>query len=375
MLDNLPRNSNFTDREHALDTIADTLLLPSSPFTASKVEGPRVFALCGLGGIGKTEIAIELAHRYQNNFDAILWAQADSHEALENSVWQMLVRLGLQEQFGSRNPAENKEVLRNWLSDPWKPITIVGDDLRASPFQRFRASWLLVFNGADDPLILQEFCSLHHGAILVTSRNPLAKTVFPILPAGLDRQSLEKQEGNLLLKRWTIGKRYDIIQVENLFEILGGFPLAIFQMAMISVSRILSLEEIYKLYNWPTQHSNLHNVAFESTTSSYLYNLATVWQLEMLRPAARTLLEIITFLDLKEIREQLFDNIHHNHRVLDFSKDPASFHEVRNELMQSYLVDGNEEGINLTIHGIVQDVAISKLESNRFDSLFSFTVF
>lgn len=374
-LDDLPRNHNFTGREDALRAIADTLLLPKLPATASQVEGPRVFALCGMGGIGKTDTAIAFAYRHRDDFDVILWAHAGSRDALETSLWHMLLQLGLRDQSNDCRSEANKETIWSWLSDPWKLATELESDLEAAPLQRSRATWLLVLDGADNPLVLQDFRSLDCGAILITSRDPSAKTILSKKPAGLDLGRLQKHEGTSLLKKLTNETDYDDTAAENLVEILGGLPLAIFQMATISVSRKLSLREMYKLYNRPNQHANLHTASVEPTTYAYPHNLATVWKLETLGPGAKTILDTFSFLDPNKIQERLFDKIYHDIGVLSVPKGPASFNEARDELMRSSLVKRDQEGIDLTIHGVVQDVAIAKLESNKFDSLFCFTVF
>ena len=41
-----------------------------------------IHAISGLAGMGKTQIAIEYAHRYFSEYDAVLWAKADSLDAL-----------------------------------------------------------------------------------------------------------------------------------------------------------------------------------------------------------------------------------------------------------------------------------------------------
>ncbi|KAL8992914.1 MAG: hypothetical protein Q9188_007466 [Gyalolechia gomerana] len=375
MLDNLPCNPYFVGREYALEAIGETLLPLRDTSTTSEIGNLKVFALCGMGGIGKTEIAVEFAHRRKNEFDTVLWAQAGSPDALERFLWQIAVRLGLQDPSENRDPVANKEALRSWLSDPWKPVALFENYTELSPFQRFRATWLLVFDGADDPLIFQDFWPLHRGSILITSRDPSAKTIFPTMPAGLDLQRLQKDEGALLLKRLTNRAVDEDTAADNLGQILGGLPLAISQIAKISFSCDLSLEEIYRLYNQPIQHPNLHSASIASNPCVYPYKLATVWKMETLSPAAKTLLDILSFLDPAQIREQLFTNIYHDHGVLGFPKDRASFRGARSELMRSSFVKWNKEEFDLTLHGVVQDVANAKLEDDRFNALFSFTVF
>ncbi|KAL9028663.1 MAG: hypothetical protein Q9196_003006 [Gyalolechia fulgens] len=375
LLHDVPRDTDFVGREHALNAVGEVLLPPRGASMCSGVEGPKVFALCGMGGIGKTEIAIEFAHRHQSRFDAVLWARACSPDTLAKSFWEIVVRLGLEEPCNKGDPEANKQTLRSWLSNPWKPVAVSDADPECSPFQRCRATWLLVLDGADDPLILQDFWPLRSGSILITSRDPSAKVIFSAAPAGLDLQPLQTDVGALLLKFLTNRVEDGYAAAEDLTKLLGGLPLAVSQIAKISVSRKLSLVEMYRLYNEPSEHANLHDASDELDLSVYPYTLATVWKMETLSPEAKTLLDVLGFLYPGQVREALFTDMYHDHGVLDFPSDPASFPKARNELMRLSLVKWNQEGIDLTIHRVVQDVVIAKLEAGRFNALFSFTVF
>src|SRR5438874_2619019 len=83
------RNPLFTGREDVLKHLYTTL-------RAGKTTA-LTQAISGLGGIGKTETAIEYAHRYQDDYDTIMWVKADSRETTMADFVTMAHRLNLPE--------------------------------------------------------------------------------------------------------------------------------------------------------------------------------------------------------------------------------------------------------------------------------------
>src|SRR5215469_15084627 len=69
-----PRNPFFTGRDEVLTRLA-TALRPSTVAVQTQ-------AISGLAGVGKTQIAIEYAYRFQEDYQVVLWAQADTREVL-----------------------------------------------------------------------------------------------------------------------------------------------------------------------------------------------------------------------------------------------------------------------------------------------------
>jgi len=81
-----PRNPFFTGREELLTRLTTTL--KTGPATA--LTQPQ--AISGLGGIGKTQVAVEYAYRSHANYQAVLWVRADTRE---NVVSDFVIIAGL----------------------------------------------------------------------------------------------------------------------------------------------------------------------------------------------------------------------------------------------------------------------------------------
>jgi hypothetical protein len=140
-----PRNPNFTGRADLLDQLHQRL----HPGQATAVVQVQAQTLHGMGGVGKTQLAIEYAHRHAGGHDLIWWVAAEQPVAIPGQLVTLARRLGLPE-----HPDQAETIGALW------------DALR----QRDR--WLLIFDNAEDPADLRPWWPPDSGRVLVTSRNP-----------------------------------------------------------------------------------------------------------------------------------------------------------------------------------------------------------
>src|ERR1700722_15123704 len=98
------RNKNFTGRDGILDRVREgassrvTAVLPESgPRSSGSDPGnPIPQGVHGLGGVGKTAIAIEYAYRFQSDYDLVWWIAADQLLTGRGSLADLALRLGLE---------------------------------------------------------------------------------------------------------------------------------------------------------------------------------------------------------------------------------------------------------------------------------------
>ncbi|MGW0790846.1 FxSxx-COOH system tetratricopeptide repeat protein [Streptomyces sp. NPDC002911] len=195
-----PRNPGFTGRSLVLERMRDQL------GGGMAVVLPQPQTLYGLGGVGKTQVALEYVHRFMADYDLVWWISSEQIDDVVASLAELAVRLGAQ--GGDDMAAASQEAV----------------DLlrRGVPSER----WLLVFDNADDPERLSRyFPQGGSGHILVTSRNQTWSQHGDALPVDvfLREESIEH------LQRRAPGlSNEDAAQVATA---VGDLPLAVEQAA------------------------------------------------------------------------------------------------------------------------------------------------
>ncbi|MFG2785970.1 NB-ARC domain-containing protein [Streptomyces prunicolor] len=103
----------------------------------------------GLGGVGKSTLALVYAHRHRRDYDVVWWTAAGSPVHIEQSLADLALRL-IPVWAGSASAEERAAWAMLWLQ--WHP------------------GWLLVFDNVEDPADLQPYVSTPNGHVIVTSR-------------------------------------------------------------------------------------------------------------------------------------------------------------------------------------------------------------
>ncbi|MEM7534994.1 MAG: tetratricopeptide repeat protein [Chloroflexota bacterium] len=150
------RNKHFVGREEELQTLAEHLK-GGTTVSVSEMRNSQLVAATGLGGIGKTQLAVAFAHRYGQYFaGGVYWMNMTA----PNSVMMEVVRCGEQmmgQEFGTGPGFDTLEV----------PIQVrLVLSLWQSPIPR-----LLIFDNCEEPALLERWHPPTGGCrVLVTSR-------------------------------------------------------------------------------------------------------------------------------------------------------------------------------------------------------------
>ncbi|HNC61997.1 MAG TPA: FxSxx-COOH system tetratricopeptide repeat protein [Rhodocyclaceae bacterium] len=194
------RNPLFTGRDALLATLGEQL-----------AGGGRV-ALCGIAGIGKTEAAIEYAHRYRNRHAWVLWSRAESIQPLLRGFCAIAAAFGLPEARGSDQLVMAQAARR--------ALSACGD-------------WLLVLDSADDLSILRDWLPEGDGGtVIVTSRS----SALGGIAQAIDLDPLdEASAAHFLLRRAALCEPEGAAAADllapaiDIARLAGGLPLALDQ--------------------------------------------------------------------------------------------------------------------------------------------------
>jgi hypothetical protein len=204
-----PRNPFFLGRDHELALLRDYLLKGE----ATALSQPQ--AISGLGGIGKTQLALEYAYRYHPDYMAVLWVRAESKEALISSYVAIATLLRLPE----REVKEQDiivQAVKGWLQT--------------------HRNWLLILDNADELALLSDFLPPNLGGHLILTTRAAATGR---LARRMEIETLEPAHGalfilrrsGLLLPDSTLEQASKEVQEAALkvSQELGGLPLALDQ--------------------------------------------------------------------------------------------------------------------------------------------------
>ncbi|KAK7992997.1 tetratricopeptide repeat domain-containing protein [Apiospora saccharicola] len=369
MVDTFVRNVDFFGRDDVLIHLDECLLPSKTLVVASQPDRTRVGILSGMAGLGKTEVAIEYAYSRQDMFDCIFWVRAEDISKLETDIAQIASRLGIQDPSDPHNKTVNRGLAIGWLTNPFKI------DRSAPSLQKHPASWLVVFDNADDPDILMPYREIAHcGAVLITSRNPLSKNSFSSSAVGVELGLFNDEEAGRFLQEITNVRGHED-EAELIGSKLGGLPIAIAQMGGMIRLQYLSFSEFLDIYEEPLDETEVIESEPQPLRPSARGNISTIWAVEKLSDEARSVVEIVAFLDPDGIQDGIISpSSTELTSTPNYPKKKSTFYKARTELMRSSLIRRNDELGEIWVHRVVQHSVRAKMSSDHRLMVFSAAV-
>ncbi|KAF1954827.1 hypothetical protein CC80DRAFT_416915 [Byssothecium circinans] len=315
-----PRNPNFFGREKELTAIGEHL---------DHVQGDlkfRSLALWGMGGIGKTQIALEYTRkREQDGLGAIFWVHSEKTIDMYQSFTAIAELLDLENRMKEGSGIQNQYLVTKWLQK------------------------------AQDPnLVRRCWPASQYGSVLITSRNE----VVSIDPAedGLSVPVFSPLEGSQYLYSILKRKAYSDVEKESCEKLaarLDGLPLALTLMGTQIRTKHRKIQRFLDDYNKDYER---HHKTPEGGTQNifYRHSLETAYRTSFDglndKPHAAAILAVFSFLAPDSIPEELFE-------VTDASclTSDLAFEDALDPLLTSSLITRDSDDGTIRVHRLIQE--------------------
>jgi tetratricopeptide (TPR) repeat protein len=325
------RNKNFTGRKELL-AVLRAALTSGLPTACRQV-------ITGMGGVGKTQLAIEYIYRFHRDYPVIWWVRAEEPPTLAADYAGLAIPLGL-----PVKDLANQAIIaavRNWLET--------------------NTGWLLVFDNASDVDAIYDYLPrTSNGAVIITSRDPHWRDASETLDLNvfIRRDSIE------LLNK--LAHQHGDASADALAAELGDLPLAIAQAGTYCATKSKHLSDYLALLS-------RHQAALlvrGKPSREYPRTVATTWNIALTKlhddcPAATDLSNLCAFLAPDDIpRSVLLDKLQIlTDTVEDTSlKNELDFDDAVNALASYSLVGVRED--SLSVHRLVQMITRDQLGDN-----------
>lgn len=249
----------------------------------------EVLVLHGMGGVGKTQHAVQYAHEQRKRYSQILWASAESKQILRDALAALaeLPELALPVETGFAS-VEKISVLRRWFEGT--------------------ENWLLILDNADTPEAARAIEGLlpsaHRGHVIITARVAEWTRAFRLQHTDTwdDAQSV-----TFLSKR--LAERSPApVDLARLAQALGRLPLALEHAAAYICETYVAVDEYLRLLE--RDRKTLLTRPYPGMTD-YHASVVTTWHVTIRRLSflSRYVLHLAACLSPDPIPRRLFDYI------------------------------------------------------------------
>lgn len=314
----------------------------------------QAWAVSGLGGIGKTQVALEYVYQYRQEYRSIFWTNAASQENLMADLVNIADTLQLPERFG-QDQMKKIAAVKRWFAT--------------------HEGWLWILDNADDLELVQDFVPTERpGYLLLTTR----AQALGSLAQRIEIETMGMVEGTLfLLRRARILAPEDLLEnateeqlatAEAIAIAVDFLPLALDQAGAYIEEVGCSLADYLELYQ---THCKELLQRRGHMSADHPESVATTWSLsfqkiEQASPAAADMLRFCTFLEPDTIPEELIYEGVTRLGLLPGSTgvDTLQLHQAIEELRRFSLIQRNPETRILRVHRLVQAVLKDAMDTS-----------
>jgi tetratricopeptide (TPR) repeat protein len=194
-----PRIASFTGRADELNRL-DAILMQDKPAAVTQASVGRA-AVQGMGGVGKTSLAVEYAYRFRGLYAGVCWCPAESRQRLLTSLAALAAALGAAAADEADIAKAARAALR-WLAEQ-------------------RGTWLLIYDNVTSPQEIADLLPTAGARVLITSR--FSDWAAWADEVALDLPTLEEAVTFLQRRAW----RHDEGGATVLAEAVDRLPLAL----------------------------------------------------------------------------------------------------------------------------------------------------
>ena len=327
-----PRNPNFIGREEYLERLHQEL---NSGKLAAVMQ-----AIAGLGGIGKTQLALEYSYRYGSEYNVIWWVRSEQEETRLGDLQALGQALGQ-----SRSGMEVSQSITATLA--W----LDRND-----------NWLLVFDNVEHPSHIRDLLpKARRGHIIITSRYAAWQEVAQTVSLTL----WSRGEAISYLSQRT--RQQNDTAAAAIAEALGYLPLALVQAAAYIEETGCSFADYLELFQaHPAETLRLRPAASDAEKV-----IATIWEIAFQRvaetnPRAVELLNLFAFLPPDRIPRRLLTGQANRLPVslAETVQDPFVLNTAITVLRSYSLIDTTED--SFSVHRLVQVAVRGRLDSENY---------
>ncbi|MEV4237161.1 FxSxx-COOH system tetratricopeptide repeat protein [Nocardia sp. NPDC049737] len=331
-ISNLPSLTlNFVGRQDVLAAVEQNL---DEQLTAAVVQ---TIAISGMGGVGKTQLALAYAYRNLARYELIWWIPAERSAVVAESLHKLAIRLGV---YSTDTHSDSMGPLRDWL--------------------RAHDNWLMIYDNVEDPRDLMPFRPADtRGHIIVTSRNPSWRGYATTIKVDV----LERFESvEFLLSRTGTTDR---VAADKIAEILGDLPLALEQAGAYIEESNISLMTYLELVQ-----SRGAAMSRQGRPANHEDTVATTWSISLqklcsISPSAELLLNLLSHLSAEGVdRNMLLRYAATMPETLRPAlSDPLQFNAMLSAASRYSIVNVSET--SLSMHRLVQLVIRESLSAGQ----------